>query len=497
MNNYSLISSVQAGPFGPANSNRMIDIDIPENHMCDLTQSFIQLECSATVPAELAGNVVNMCLSNGAEASYTPMNVDLIKNCSLTSQMKGQLENIRRVNVLSHNLKELTKSTTEKLSMIDTIFQTPAYDSQILLSPFVEFHKVGDVPSRMINCFLRIPLSDLFQLAGAVSAFDTSKLGKCRIHLELDNMANYVMYQQLTTSISNMPVFVPCDDITSGNVIVVTGAYKTLDLSPWYVGQVINVLGTAPGGTEGVLKAGAIITSIAYAEDTGIISISIDQTFVAGASDYTTITIGEVLAEEATGVFSILTASLGLATADGLNVQSPNELSYLTFTTEEYSTGTSSFMNRVFDLEPECVNTFMLFNNNYDGSSVPNLVSNNVNISSYRLRLDNVDIIDRDVFVNKQGVSNMYTHDALHYDLINKTFLNANLPLKNLTCLNLGRDKTALNDKFSVDVNQILMICTPTPMTSMPKKYQVNLDTKPGNVGNVILYKQVVKTLKM
>jgi hypothetical protein len=80
--------------------------------------------------------------------------------------------------------------------------------------------------------------------------------------------------------------------------------------------------------------------------------------------------------------------------------------------------------------------------------------------------------------------------------MLNKTFLNAGFSLKSLVASNVVRTSIATTTKYAVD-NNILIICAPVPMTAVSKKFQVNLEAKDVTIGNVILYKQVVKSIKM
>jgi hypothetical protein len=494
MQKFTLLPSVQGGPFD-GSSNKMLDFDIPENHMCDLSQSFVQLECMVQPTGDLAAYVANLCVRNAEAHDITPMNIDLVKNCNLVSAMKGKLEDIRRCDILGHNLAEMSQSSVKKLSTVDSLYQIHANDTDILLSNFVEFHKIGSVPSAYINAHLRIPLSQLVQL-GSMTAFDTSKFGRCRLHLELNDLKKLEVYQQLvldSVGDNSTITAVPANNITSGNTIVITGAYDSLEISPWYVGQRININGITQPATTSALITAATITAIAYAEDTGIITLTTDTPLAALTSPnvYASITVSEFKSANAApnGTLIILGAKLGLCTVDGAKVETPNELQYLTFTSEEYSVGEQAFMNKVFEIEPECVNTFLLWNN---GS----VLSTNTDITSYRLRCDNVDLFDRDIFLGYSSGENATTNDPSHYEMLNKTFLNAGIPLKSLVAGNVVRTSIATTTKYAEE-NNILMICAPVPMTAVSKKFQVNLEAKDTTIGNVILYKQVVKSIKL
>ncbi len=132
LNKYSLLNSVQAGSF--TNQNRHIDFTIPEGAVYDMSQCFIQLvtRCITTT-----SQVHNMCLRN-TTTTLTPKNVDLIRNCWLSGTKVGRLEDITRVNVLQSNLLEMTKSTSEKMSLVDSIYQVRDFQEGMLLSPWIE-----------------------------------------------------------------------------------------------------------------------------------------------------------------------------------------------------------------------------------------------------------------------------------------------------------------------------------------------------------------------
>jgi hypothetical protein len=491
-----LFQSVQGGPF--SNSSRMIDLDIPSNNFVDMSKSFIQLECSITPYAGLfPWGIPNLCVSNSATyATGTPMNIDLIKNCSLTSSTKGKREDIRRVNLLSHNLLEFTKSTSSKMSTLDSLYQVFNYDNNIKLSPFIEYKKVGSVASNFRSAFLRIPLSQLFQM-GSMTDFDTNKLSTNRIHLELDNLSN-LSVNQIALSSPLQQIAAPTP-IVSGYSFTMNTVYDSLDMVPFYVGLQVyinfsEVLGAAAPVAQP--QEDATINSLSFNEQTGLITVTTSFNFpVVVNTTYVSITMEEHMTTQpiGCGTFNILTAQLGLTVNNGPTSSiNENELEYLTFTTEEYNNGGQPFMNKIFEIEPECVNTFLMIN----GENSTNMLSNDKNIQSYRLRIDGFDVVDRDINVNTLTAANTYLMDPLHYELVRRTFINASMPLSNITGVDIDATQTTLASRFIAPTNQILVICSPTPMTVNTKKYQVNL-TSATAINNVVLFKHVVRNLKL
>jgi len=497
MDTYTMISSKNGGPFN--DSNRYLDFDIPANHIIDMSQCFVQLECSITPAQGLTGlgEVVNLVLVNAVNTTLTPMNVDLVKNCSLSSQNKSlRLEDIRRVNVLRHNLMELTQSTSQKLSHPDSLTQIRTFDNGQLASGFTQLTKVGSVPSSYVNNMLRIPLSHLFEL-GSVKIFDTNKLGVCRVHLELDKLSNVSVDVAVNASVLETE----CENVLSagGNTVVLKRKYDTLEASPWHVGMAVNLLATASAGDD--QDENTLITSIAFDLPTGVITLTLAFALPALTApaiyDSVSVTPLDYAGIQVKGSFSILQASLGVAYNDALASQSMDVMEYLTYTTEEYSAN-AQVMNKIFDVESNAVNCMLMFQ---DPSNPSNVISNNTSVIYYRMRVDNDDVYNRDINVNNLISDSIYSNDPLHYDSINRTFINANLQLKNLQFASFTRNAHNTNGTgmLSANTNQILILASPLPFTAQSKKVQFDITCQGmgGEVKNVILYKQVIKSVNL
>lgn len=488
MYRYSKLSAVQEGPYKTP-SNRMIDIEIPEGVMCNMANCFVQLVLHLNTNAS---NVVNLCHKAGT-TGYVNMNLDLIRNCSLTGSKVGRLEDIRRVNVLHHNLNLMSKSTDEKLSVVDSLYQTTNFYSNQLLSLFVDFNKEGTIPSQYRDAYLRIPLKDLFEL-GSLEMIDTSKTGKLTLHLEVEN-SSYLTVEQI--KIMNDPDEGKCNNVAQSatlSQLITTTKYPNLELSPFYVGAVYTLTAVRSGGTVPNPNVATTITAITKnpnGDGSLILNISPSLPDPTGSFSWTGILLTEPTVVHTSSII-IDTAEFGLSEIVG-GSQSMNELSYMTWTTEEYTNGSQATMNKIFEVEPECVNAVLFFDSN-----TSNLISNKTTLKSYRMRVDNQDVYNRDILVNKENASEKYIHDNLHYDSIYRTFLNANYPLKDMSFLSLRRDvdTTAYNTRFTDSTQQIMLCCCPTPLTPLSKKLQFNLVAEGGTIDNVILYKQVMKSIK-
>ena len=506
---YVMFQSTQSGPF--SNSNKMIDLQIPEGYMIDMTQSFIQLEASIDLGLNSTGtgsdfpHVENLAVVSNVSDDYIPINAELIRNIWLRSSKKGNLEYIPRCNVLAKNMFEMTKTSTQKISTIDSLYQMKSFASGKCMSPFTELHKSGSVPSAYVNARLNIPISQLLSL-GALDVFDTGKFGATTIHLELDNLNAFkVIKQQLTTDVDG-----GCSDIgpMGTSTLTLTVTYDSLELLPFFVGERVQLNWINPGSpapanpvvppSDGA--AVAVITQIAYSEATGVASITTTYSFpsLTGALKYTGVRIAEFNYADPNlfGSLQILTAQLGLAVIQDPQVQSPDVIDYTTFSTFEKSVNQQIY-SEIVEIEPECVNLLVCFQDPTVVSKSYNKLSNNVSIDNYRIRVDNLDVFDRDIFLNRVSNS-LYTHDMGYYELLNRLFLNASLPLKNMSCVALARNENNLVNRFSQPELQILLLGCPTPLTVGQKQIQLNINAfNNQQIKNLVLFKQLAKKLTL
>ena len=494
LNKYSLLNSLQAGAF--TNQNRHIDFTIPEGAVYDMSQCFIQLVTRCITTTD---QVHNMVLRN-TTTTLTPKNVDLIRNCWLSGSKVGRLEDITRVNVLQSNLLEMTKSTSEKLSMIDSIYQQRDFQEGMLLSPWIEMHKEGTVPSSYRDAYLRIPLNQLFSLGN--STIDTAKTGAITVHIELENLS-YLEFSEVqmfhSPTLLNEGKFAVVTQVTSNIVTLIN--YDSVEGSPYFVGQKFNI--TWAGGPASPPATPIIVEAISYDVVTKKITLQINYTFTyPTAGQYTGVTLTEVAAGSNFATLSIANANLGVAEVAG-GKMAGDVLEYMTWSVEQYSNNANS-LEKIFEVEGNAVNAFLMFNNN-----TSNLISQNPKVKDYRMRIDDKDVYDRNINVNYNNVgARVLCHDPLHYDSLNRTMLNSALPLKSLLAVSLLRNEAdnsvTLADRFkggadaTKELSQ-LILATPLPLTQGMKKLQFSVATKASidRVENVILFKQIIKTVSL
>jgi len=467
---YIKLNSLEDGPYTSVYNN--VDLEIPAGDY-DFSKSYVQLLC--TMPSTLTASQINLTYLTGVVAktgTATSLSnlysISLVKNCSISTDSVGMLENVRRNNILKQNLKDVMLSQADKLSQVNSTYNMIGNyrDGHNILCRQVE--RYGTTNSRLIQSPIRIDLKDLFALGG-LTAYP-SKLGNTRIHLELQ--PDVMVAKQLNANgavLEGLEV----QPITTGDTSI-NVAYPQERPNPFYNGLRILVPIDGAAATEA-----HVITGIEY--DTTIDSyvLTLDS---AVTTDLTAATDFSATAYTSVGTnlaFSINKVEIVLKKYINPLPAMPS-LTYRTFTTEEVNGFPIGNYSKMFYLEPECVNLFILF----PGIAENQLVSVEDPALSYRLRVDNEDLTNRDVVVNT----------PLYFDRINMTFNNAG---KDFKLKNLRMTNNAVSSR-PVDsiTNKLMMICTPVPPTQKEKLLQVNI-TASVAVPRMILFKQCLRSVNM
>ena len=474
-----LLPSVQGGPFD-GRSNRMIDIDIMGDNSVDFSKSFIQFTTEITTAED---GVFNVGLSYTGKEKVQLYNVDLIKNCNLKSDVVGPLEDIREVGFLYHTLNEYTKSSEQKVSEIASLHQMANPDFN-LLSPFAELRKEGPYPSRMVQAHLKVPLSQLYSLGG-VTQMPLDLMGKVRIHLELNDVSLSRLTPVFVNPITQMTgtSLLPLVNVAAGSTEFIcfpAVPFQSLSDSPLYVGMpiIISSVEQTPVNTT--------ITNITYNVATSQLKFSVAQAVASVA--LTGLNVACQIPNSSGLKFQIITAELGLVNNVGKSTM--KAMDYTTFSVEE-STVNSTQWNKVYEVEANAQNVMVLFKDTLPYSSQ--------DLSKFRIRVDNEDVIDRDVETNygDSGVDTSFPklRDGLYYDLLNKTFSNAGIPINSFLEKTLSRVDKGLKNKFNANPS-VIMLASPVSLSESMKQYQLDLETLSNQMKTVILYKQLFKQLK-
>ena len=597
------INSKEGGPF--TTTSNLINFDIMPDGAYDFTDSYVNLVCSITglvdnTPGTGQG-VYNPVINYAGSNVRSLYNVAMVKNCSMTSELQGSLEDIRRVDILRQNLNEYTLTTDEKQSLEYQSLRQLTPRNFIRNSTFRELHNEGTAPSRTVQSRIRIPMSQLFEL-GQLTAYPAQKMGKTRIHLEMnldkfniaanagvtDDLKGFAQFANPTAAASvvsinsltskngvtyidktDSPYYVsqkvgihfstnvdgnlPIATIakTSGTVtmnasatanLLVGGAAKLSIVAASAATQNVVIVGTdingttftaetltlngttpvesanayssitritcaAPaeevtitttaGATTGTIAATRIISAIAYSDVSKQQTLTFDRNLVDALPANKSFTLVPQNNKDVVKVDpDISNAKLQVDMAEivlrklGTVPKMPAQLNYMSWSTEEFNGNEQTNFQRMFQLEPNAVNVFMMFPSN-------DLFSSKDGFENYRLRLGgpggNEDLTDRDVIV---GSALGTQKDPLYYDRLSMTMLNAGYPMKSMLEQNMNTIVAeAAQDNTRRDAaGNLTIVANPVPATPYEKLLQVNMNFTGGNgLKELALFKQVMR----
>ena len=506
LNKVVKLTSNQGGNFSA--TNNLVDFDIPSDGVYDLSKSYVNLMCSvpttttAGTPTGVFMPQIQIANDDGTAQDNRFSNIAMVKNMSLSCANKGQISNIRRVDVLRNNLNEYMLSRDERQSLENEAVIQGYDESHQLNSIFREIRKEGADLSQDRQAPVKIPLSQLCNF-GKVKQFDTTKYGKSRLHLEL-NLDKVSVRQYLGNNTPATPQgswgrnqgWNACLSATLARdptlfTLDMTTTFSQLEDCPVWVGQIIRISATAGGGRGGGAIANLVrrIEEITFLPTTaganqGQVRIRLNASFqngqgaLTGGQTYTGITIdGEA---PATMNFRCDYGELVLMKVTQPQKSAPS-ITYTEFSTEEHNANGVQNFQRQFTVEPECVNLFIMKNED--------IISKAGDIVDWRLRLNNEDLTNRPVRYNS----------PLSLDRINMTLGNSNNVLHNSNQVNqrvLSDDiGEAVVESYRVAGNRLVLICNPLPQTPNDKMVQVNINCGTASLNKMCLYKECVRVI--
>tara|TARA_R100000951_G_scaffold84058_4_gene71815 strand:+ start:144 stop:1589 length:1446 start_codon:yes stop_codon:yes gene_type:complete len=469
------INSVEGGPFTA--TQNICQFVLPEGNVYDLNDSYINLnvKIDAVQGGTKPDSVSIMDLQWKTTDADKPhfQNVALVKNCRMTCDRKGLISDIRRVDILKQNLATYDKSQRQ-------VYAESYLASNQLINPlnsqhntiYRDINKTGNVKSRTEDiCPVQVKLSDLFDFCHA-REFDTSRAGQARIHLELnvdklEAVQNGLDGDWTSTEIKQFEDV----NVAAANTITTKVQIHNLNDSPYYVGQQLAITST-PAATIAQVEVSNIEWDKA---NSGVLKLTFDEAWgAAGVTSYTAISVGTV--DVASAAVSLDTAEVVLKTV--ASPQGMDAISYDTFSTEQTNGNKLLSFQSMYQIEPEATNVVIMFpTSNARGD----LISNNNNINSWRLRLNNDDLTDR----------NIDKDSPLSYDRKAMTLANMGSKLRNLKQNNGSPSEMGWVNVYNRTVNDTTLITNPLVQTQNEKLLQVNIEAGGDGVEKLVLFKQL------
>ena len=457
-------------------TNNLVDIIIPGNSgVYDLSEMYVTIDTRLNVAttagagdraAQNAGYVeaadavqnVIMGIQHGAGSIYDktacPVEI-LVRNCSLMSQSRGKVEDVRRSDRLRATMKSYLQDLDDVQAAALTGFTPGAAKSNIFaFGQHAELFGEGTVLSKRETHEIRIYLRDIFEIA-KTDAWDSAVYGNTRIHLEL-NLSDIFLRQDLGDTLDAVqggqawtlkyhnpqsggangtpqvifsksdPVAYaanagagPTDPANSAQTTVTMSAiYQSLCDSPFWVGQILTLEAAVSATSEGGSAAGAgtvpgigakkwaVVKGIAYSPITKKITLDFGATI--STIEYDTI---ELTAIRRTDMES-----------------GPAQIQYNQFMVQSDQWSSTTTLNRSYFLPPR-TSTAVIVLPCLDANGSQFLGSQR--LSSYRFTVNGESVTNRAVNYMPQADLNPATSNAkaeagsaLHYDMISNSMMN-------------------------------------------------------------------------
>ena len=287
--NFVRIQSVESGTFDSAR-NRATFVIPANSGVVSLKDSFMELV--ARVDYKGAQTQPQPCflgwsIDNGATSGYHYFpNIAIVRNAEIRTARQGQVDSLRRCDVLRTNQAAYKKGcfaleSDDYLSASSIIH--PAEQNQF--GVFFQGNKVGPVASRMVEAPLPIALPDMLPFC-EIDAIDTAKTGDIRIHVEMNlggaGRAGPVAVNQITPikdvpDSNNLMLDIPAVGAETPFITLTTDSpVGNIGDSPYELNQRYKFkTGTPIGGAPAIIDEEFVISALRQ-EGTGEITITMN-----------------------------------------------------------------------------------------------------------------------------------------------------------------------------------------------------------------------------
>jgi hypothetical protein len=449
--------SAEQGSFSATKNN--VDIHLPANSgVYDLSKSYININvtCNQTIAAHPdAVYTSSLAFTEGGGAGNIhnfvapPTNAVIVKHCDFISQSKGSIERIRHVDALRSNLAIYQKDKSY-LKEDKNAFRSAQTEQVFTKGGANEIYNVGSVGSRVRPMDLRVDLKDLFGF-GVVEQYDTSKFGNTKIHLQC-NFDKLGVSQSITDT-HPWAVAVRTGEATYGNfadnainvaggdefTIQTNAVYNTIEEIPFHTNQLLTVTftDTADGADQ---TEDCRISSIEHLAN-GKVKITFANKIKTIAANDTMTDISVVQKAPTTSTVTINKVELVAYRTE--DQSGAGDIQFMSYSTESDSVPAAASLNKQYYLPPNTLNAIVM---------TPNNIYSTDTVTKYRFTLNNKATTNRDIEV-KSG---------LHYDQLNKSFINMGMKLSNLDESFIRANQLQTADASRVQAH---IFCTPVPVS--------------------------------
>ncbi len=486
MENIVKISSNQ-GSF--SDDKNLVDIDI-DGGIYDFSKSYVNVNvsCVGTLTGKPdAVYPVGLSFQEGRADNNDVVpasNGVIVKHVQLRNEKAGVVESIRHNDVLRAGLGlyEQDKGYYEKdLGNMKNVLTTSHFSKL----GFQELYNEGSVLSRNKDVDIKIPMTEILG-AGIIDDYDTAKMGRTRLHMEMNfdklattqTITDAFPWSELITAGGN--TYGGMADYTNGtgadqdvDFLTTSEVYDSLEDSPFYVGQPLDVnLQNAGAAAADLAGNPFVITSIEH-QATGQLKLNFDAVLVAALANgaqLSTITVHQTAPTSTSR--DINKVELVLYKRNDIS-EGADEVQFSSFHAENDSYPQSTSLNKQYYLPSNCMNALIMFNNP---------ILSQEPITSYRIGLNGKPTTNRDVEVKS----------ALHYDLINKTFINMGKQVKNMAEKSIKSSALQSANDTNIDTR---ILAVPVPLSARQTQLSVELNASGNMGGQQIIFSHVLKKI--
>jgi hypothetical protein len=504
-------------------SLNLVDFEIPAGMVVDLTKSYVAFNTELTPSAQAfasAGSGVGnkgqfatdspinsmLRLNNlGADGeAYEAPNAALIKNARISCD-KGHIESIRRVDTLKAALFNMEHDREERKDDMNA-FTAPkgtlgiGNQSSLFLDCVVRNtdgagNKITGETSRQLARDVKVPLKSVFGIAEGAEAWDTSKFGTTRIHMETN--WKHVKADELggaeatSNSFDATNTWGAMEDVNAvaaaANIpsLITKFAYTDYQqTSPFYCGQRVMVSGTWSGGAVRV-DIPQVIESIEMDMANSKLTITFDPTINGGATglanpngagpeNFANITMKAD--HTYTENITVNRAELVLFTRPPMD--SPSEYQYITYTTEEDNGNAITSFARGYTMEGEAEQMMVCL-------APANHILPSTVYESYRYAVDNKDMT---------GNRSVQVGSPLQYDRLTRALDNQYTDWRSAQLKFFNQTPNAPTQANAYDKANSTIVET-LPLSDRPKYVDIQVEAAAG-VADLRIYKQMVRSIK-
>jgi hypothetical protein len=496
--------SNQAGGF--TSDSNIVDVTIPGGAAYNLRDSYLQIyaQMSTTEVAGDTGVHMTQLAFDGSDQRFP--NACLVRSASAECAARGQIESLRRSDILAQ-AKALVSRSQREDQTYDRLACNSSVDpnGNVRSSIFLDEQKSGNTMSSQREVPIPIRLGDVMESMDT-PFYDGRVLGDLRLRFELNAPGGtnpVIVGSEMLPAATTQWDWLKCDPVPQNTA---ASNQLTIRIDPttatslrsvpsrashgYYVGQKITLsaTGTAPPANIVANQTDLVITNIDWNENGTalVLTLSNNWNVATGVGEtYTDVLVaGFVQADTITATFNrceLVAKRIG----NPPPVSIPKTWSFRTYsTTQDVGPVGITAFNRQYTMPPEADAALITFPQT---GVLP--FSINQDITQYRLSVNQVQMTDRDVVVTAAAVS------PLAYDRLSAVMAKMGVPVRDL--LLTGADMSALTYATAFPAgNEQVMFGTAMPATQNSKQLNLKISLGAGQVGQLCIFSSIPRMLE-